>query len=100
MTKKSAEELYEAPELTPQLITKARRVSPAAPANCRLVLTGETGGMVQARFVHGGVRPGAGRKPLGHVRVTLSLSPDARRRLVARAKRERKTMSDLVTGLL
>lgn len=100
MIKKSAEELYEAPELTAELIAKARRVGPVAPADSRLVLTGETGGMVQAKFVHGGARPGSGRKPLGHVRVTLSLSPEARRRLVSRAKRERKTMSDLVAGLL
>ena len=49
---------------------------------------------------HGGARPNAGRKPSGHIRTTLSLAPAVRRRLIARAKREGKTMSEVVSELL
>ena len=44
----------------------------------------------------GGVRTGAGRKPLGRVPVTLRFRPAVIKALRAKAKAERKTMSAVV----
>ncbi len=52
------------------------------------------------RVSRGGSRPGAGRKPTGHVRIGLSLSPRAKAALERRAKKEHKTMSSIVEALL
>lgn len=56
--------------------------------------------LAQSVTVRGGVRPGAGRKRLGRVRVTLSLDPAVRQRLLSRAKKEDKTLSELIASLL
>lgn len=42
----------------------------------------------RAVATHGGRRPGAGRKPLGKLRKTVKLSPEAVRRLEKYARRE------------
>ena len=47
----------------------------------------------------GGVRVGAGRKPAGHVRMQIVVTPQTRRRIEALAKRERLTLSGAVERL-
>jgi hypothetical protein len=46
-------------------------------------------------FTHGGARPGAGRKSAGRKPVLLRLSPEVLASLRARAKAEKKTLSDV-----
>ncbi len=55
--------------------------------------------LAKAKIVRGGARPGSGRKPAGHVRLSLSVAPSVKSRLTARAKREGKTVSSLVEEL-
>jgi hypothetical protein len=43
----------------------------------------------RAIVTHGGARPGAGRKPMGKVRKTVKLSPEAVRRFQAYARRNK-----------
>jgi len=44
----------------------------------------------------GGRREGAGRKPSGHVRMQLLVSPSTRRKIESLAKRRRVTISEAV----
>jgi len=48
----------------------------------------------------GGARAGAGRKPVGHVQLTLWVRPQTARRLRTAAKRNGKTMSHLADECL
>ena len=52
----------------------------------------------QARLIprRGGARAGAGRKPSGHVRLQLSVSPSTRRKIEAIAKLRNLTLSQAV----
>ncbi len=47
------------------------------------------------RPLHGGSRPGAGRKPSGRIPLTLRLRPAVANRLRAVAKKQGKTLSEL-----
>ncbi|MBE7538029.1 MAG: hypothetical protein HS122_06420 [Opitutaceae bacterium] len=47
------------------------------------------------RPLHGGSRPGAGRKPSGRVPLTLRLKPAVASRLRAVAKKQRKTLAQV-----
>ncbi len=47
------------------------------------------------RPLHGGARPGAGRKPAGRVPLTLRLRPAVADRLRAAARKQGKTLSEL-----
>lgn len=52
------------------------------------------------RPLHGGSRPGAGRRPSGRVPVTLRLLPAVANRLRAVAKKQRKTLSEVAEDRL
>ncbi len=56
-------------------------------------------GKLIERRMWGGARSGAGRKPAGHVRMQLVVSPQTRRRIEALAKREHLTLSGAVERL-
>jgi len=59
-------------------------------------LNGETlPDAARVKFKHGGVRAGAGRKPVGRKAILLRLSPSVIAALRARAKAEHKTLSDI-----
>lgn len=62
-------------------------------------LNGETLPDLESRefkpFSHGGARKGAGRKSNGRKPVLLRLSPDTIKKLHAKAKTERKTISEV-----
>lgn len=47
------------------------------------------------RPLHGGSRPGAGRKPSGRVPLTLRLRPSVAKRLRTVAKKQGKTLSEV-----
>jgi len=53
-------------------------------------------GVVTLRAKRGGRREGAGRKPGGHVRMQLSVSPEVRRKIADLAKRQKVTLSEAV----
>jgi len=53
-----------------------------------------------ARRLHGGRRPGAGRKPAGTVQVVVRLTPATRSRLKARAERTGQTLSAVAEAAL
>ncbi len=90
----------EIPEITPEMMKTARRVGPMIPPGSKFVRVPAPAGMVRYKVVHGGARPGAGRKPTGHVRVGLNISPKAKANLLRRAKREHTTISAVVEALL
>jgi len=54
------------------------------------------GGTVQLVPTRGGARAGAGRKPSGHVRLQLSVSPATRKKIEAFAKRRNLSLSQAV----
>lgn len=54
------------------------------------------GGKVRLLPRRGGARAGAGRKPSGHVRLQLSVSPSTRRKIEAIAKLRNLTLSQAV----
>ena len=64
------------------------------------MVTGEKAGVVRAKVVHGGVRPGAGRKPQGHVRMWMTVPPSVKAKMEARAKRSGKSVSALFVEML
>jgi hypothetical protein len=90
----------DAPILTPELLAKAKLVGPANPPGSKLVRVPSAPGETVYKVVRGGVRPGAGRKPSGHVRLSLSVSPRAKAALERRAKKEHKTLSAVIEELL
>lgn len=57
-------------------------------------------GKLVERRMWGGVRVGAGRKPVGHVRMQIVVTPQTRRRIEALAKREHLTLSGAVERLV
>ncbi len=90
----------EIPELTPEMLKTARRAGPLVPPGSVWEKETAPEGEVRYRVVRGGARAGAGRKPAGHVRVGLCLSPRAKAALERRAKKEHKTLSAVIEALL
>lgn len=56
----------------------------------------EKAGVVILRPLRGGKRTGAGRKPSGHVRMQLLVSPTTRKKILTLAKRQKITLSKAV----
>lgn len=56
----------------------------------------EKAGVVTLRPLRGGKRAGAGRKPSGHVRIQLLVSPTTRKKILILAKRQKVTLSEAV----
>ena len=88
------------PILTPELLATAKKVGPLIPPGSVWIKEPAPAGMTRYRVVHGGPRAGAGRKPAGHVRLSLNVSPRAKATLERRAKKEHKTLSAIVEELL
>ncbi len=94
------EDDYDAPELTPEMVAKARRVGPVMPGPAKLILGSPKDGVVTAKLVRGGARPGAGRKPSGRVQSGIRLLPRTKVRLAALAKQQHRSVSELADELL
>lgn len=54
----------------------------------------QEGGEVRMQVQRGGKRPGAGRKPSGHVRLNLLVPAETKEQLRKLAAREKVTMSE------
>ncbi len=52
--------------------------------------------VVTLRPLRGGKRDGSGRKPSGHVRMQLFVSPSTRKKIQSLAKRQKVTLSEAV----
>lgn len=61
-----------------------------------------TAGIIAGRLgpVHGGSRPGSGRKPLGHVRMQLSVKPEVRDKIQKFAETHAYTLSEAVERMV
>jgi hypothetical protein len=61
-----------------------------------------TDGLIAGRFgnLHGGSRRGAGRKPVNHVRMQLSVKPEVRARIEKFAKTNAFTLSEAVEKMV
>lgn len=90
----------DAPILTSELLAKASRAGPVNPPGSRLVRVPSAPGETVYKVVRGGMRAGAGRKPSGHVRLSLNVSPRTKAALQRRAKKERKTLSAVIEELI
>lgn len=88
------------PILTPELLAKAKPVGPMVTKDSTWQKIEAPEGITRYRVVHGGARPGAGRKPTGHVRLSLNVSPRAKAALQRRAKKEHKTLSAVIEELI
>ncbi|HEY5792198.1 MAG TPA: hypothetical protein VIS74_02805 [Chthoniobacterales bacterium] len=56
----------------------------------------EKDGVVRLAPKRGGARPGAGRKPTGHVRMHILVSKEARQKILRLAKKQKITISEAV----
>ena len=86
----------DAPLITPELLAKGKVTTyprPPAGTNYRKSVKDGDVSMTASR---GGVRPGAGRKPTGHVPLRLNVSPAVRKRIEAEAKKRNTTLSAVV----
>lgn len=85
----------EAPILTPKMAARGRVTSFPEPAGTTYVRS-EKDGVVTLKARRGGARPGAGRKRSGNVRLWVSVPPALKARIEACAKREGKSVADLL----
>lgn len=83
----------DAPLITPELITKGKVTVYPRPAGYKKSVKD---GVVTMTAQRGGRRPGAGRKPTGHVPLRLNVSPAVRKRIEAEAKRRDISLSAVV----
>ena len=67
---------------------------PAPAAAGTLYERTENQGMIVVKPMRGGKRPGAGRKPSGHVRLNLLVPAETRAQLKQLAKRDQVTLSE------
>ncbi len=51
-------------------------------------------------MTHGGKRPGSGRKPIGHVRMTVYISADAAERVKRLAEQTGATLGEVIEQVI
>ena len=87
----------ELPESGFEVVSRARQIAAGMPALEAVEYErAENGGRVTLTPARGGRREGAGRKPTGHVRMQLFVSPATRRKIESLAKRRKVTLSEVV----
>ena len=87
----------ELPESSFEVVSRERQIAAGLPAPKDLEYDrAEAGGRVTLKARRGGRREGAGRKPSGHVRMQLLISPAARRKIESLARRRKVTLSEAV----
>lgn len=86
----------DAPLITPELLAKGKVTTYPRPPTGSTYRKSVKDGVVTMTATRGGVRPGAGRKPTGHVPLRLNVSPAVRKRIEAEAKRRDITLSAVV----
>jgi len=90
----------ELPESGFEVVSRTRQIAAGLPAlEATEYERAENGGRVTLTPVRGGRREGAGRKPTGHVRMQLLVSPATRRKIESLAKRQKITLSAVVEHL-
>lgn len=83
----------DAPIITPELLAKGKVTVYPRPAGYKKSVKD---GVVTTTATRGGVRPGAGRKPTGHVPLRLNVSPSVRKLIETEAKRRDISLSAVV----
>ena len=75
---------------------RAAGVPAVQPPGTEYECTKSPAGRVTVRVQRGGRREGAGRKPTGNVRMQLLISPAARSKIAALARRQKVSLSEAV----
>ncbi|MFZ4774690.1 MAG: hypothetical protein ACOYM3_04965 [Terrimicrobiaceae bacterium] len=87
----------ELPESGFKVVSRARQISAGLPSmDAAEYERAANGDRVTLTPVRGGRRQGAGRRPTGHVRMQLLVSPATRRKIESLAKHRKVTLSEVV----